>query len=990
MACFKLCNASVRIFWLAGLLCFLAPLQVATQEVPSLDDESSDAPADYDLSAMRVFNRAMLLAKEQYVEPSRFHPREMLLGALQEVERRVPEILVIEEGKDKLLVQVGSKTTTIAVDKMNSIWDLNFKLRDFFRFFQTNLPKTTNLQELEYAAINGTLSKLDPHSILLEPRFSKEMNVRTKGEFGGLGVVIGLQDGFLTVISPLEGTPAYKAGIKSKDRVIKIGDESTVNMDLDKAVEKLRGAPGTLVYLTVERPRESTLRKFKIVRDVIKVESVSSQLLSDDIGYVKLKEFQGNSAADVSVMISKLNGKTRNGLKGLVLDLRNNPGGLLEQSIDISDLFLDGGVVVVTQGTQAEKREEKFATPGPGKTKLPVIVLVNSGSASASEIVAGALKNRERALVLGEQTFGKGSVQLLYPFPDNSSLKLTIAQYLTPGDESIQSVGITPDIEVHPAYAKDLKSVSLFAQDFQREEDLSEHLDDSTRVIKHKPSFNVTFLDNPPESEDADRFSTKFKEDFDILLAARILKATKGSAKKEMLSAANTVIDTVKKEESAKIASALKKLGVDWSTPPNDVKGSKIVASIVKSATAKAGDELEIKVEVKNVGDKSLFQVYGVSDSATRFLKGREFLFGKLDPNQKRQFSAKIKLPRDFLTRRDFMRINFFGNGANELTSLDIPIQMLGLPKPVFAYSAFIDDSRFGNGDGFLEPGEKVDLMFEVKNIGKGESKEPMILVKNKGGSEVSIEEGRKKLAALKPGQSAVDKLTFTVKEGAKNAQLLVVLYDADAGVAWKEKLNIPIRPKAPKVEKASGRVEVTAKDTPLYYDAESDKSVIARLPAKLAGDQIVRIGDKVRVRFSPTMSGFVNASALKASSGPRLPKRDLVADFVYDHTPPEIEFADGVDRPLVAKEKYRLNARIIGDTPVKDAYIYLNDQKVFYKEIDGKGATNTKIETDLKLKPGVNVVTVFARKDENYDQRSVITIFSESGDPLQKTADMR
>jgi len=137
-------------------------------------------------------------------------------------------------------------------------------------------------------------------------------------------------------------------------------------------------------------------------------------------------------------------------------------------------------------------------------------------------------------------------------------------------------------------------------------------------------------------------------------------------------------------------------------------------------------------------------------------------------------------------------------------------------------------------------------------------------------------------------------------------------------------------------------------------------------------------------------MSGFVKASALKASSGPRLPKRDLAADFVYDHTPPEIEFADGVDRPLVAKEKYRLNARIIGDTPVKDAYIYLNDQKVFYKEIDGKGATNTKIETDLKLKPGVNVVTVFARKDENYDQRSVITIFSESGDPLQKTADMR
>lgn len=979
-----------RVVGLAGLLFFLIPFVVFTQEAPLIDaavaPSSSDVPADYELSAMRIFNRTVLLAKEQYVEPKRFKPKEMLQASLQAVGLRVPEIVVGDVVGDKIPVQAGSKTTSIPVDGMNSLWELSFKLRDFFRFFEANLPKTTNLRDIEYAAVNGALSKLDPHSILLEPRLSTEVHVRTKGEFGGLGIVVGVRDGVLTVISPVEGTPAYKAGIKSKDVVVKIGEESTANMDLDKAVEKMRGPPGTPAYLTIERPREPIPRKFKIVRAIIKVESVTHQLLGD-VGYIKLKEFQSNSTNDIRTRIDEMKAKNGGKLKGLILDLRNNPGGLLDQSIAISDLFLDGGVVVVTKEGQADRRDEKYATPGAGKLELPLIVLVNGGSASASEIVAGAIKNRERGLVLGEQTFGKGSVQVLYDFPDRSALKLTIAQYLTPGDESIQSVGITPDVTLHPVYTKDLATLSLFEKDYTREEDLEAHLDDKARVIKHESSFDVSYLDAKPSPEEIAKqdFNSKFKEDFDISLAARILRATKGSSRKEMLEATGSVLATAKTEEAAKIQSALKKLGIDWNAAPKPGQNLKISTSIVKPAIAKAGNELEIKIEAKNVGTEPIYQVYGLSDSPSRYLTGREFIFGKLDPNQKRVFSVKIKLPKDSITRRDLLRIKFNGNGTQDLGTLNVPIVIDGVPKPVFAYSAYIDDSLKGNGDGYLEVGEKVDVVFEVKNIGKGDSKEPIILLKNNGGPEVFIDEGRKKLKSLKIGESTTGRLSFTVKEKADLAKLQVFIYDAEMGVLWKEKMEIPVRKIAPEVTKLSGRVVVTQDQAELYEEPSADTPILAKLPAQLQGDQVVKVGNMVRVRFSSNLSGFIKENALAPLKVSQKKKKNLLAPvIVYKRIPPKIEMANGANLPLIAKDSYRLDAKI-SDGALKDAYIFVNDKKVFYKQFTANEASSAKIETDLKLKPGVNVVTIVAREDENYDQHETITIFSESGDPFQK-----
>src|SRR6185295_6951355 len=290
----------------------------------------------------------------------------------------------------------------------------------------------------------------------------KEMNLTTSGQFGGLGIVISIRDQQLTVINPMPGTPAFRAGVKKYDRIMKIGGESTLNMGLNEAVQHLRGAPGTKVTVFLRRDGPDgwqTPKPFELTREVIKVASVESKLLADNIGYVRLKQFQANTAKDLDDALLDL--KKNGELKGLVLDLRGNPGGLLEQAARVSDKFLVSGPIVATVGNpgSGEDREEKAAHPEGTEPNYPIALLVNGSSASASEIVAGALKNHDRAVLIGETTFGKGSVQLVFTeLPDRAALKLTIAQYLTePGDISIQGTGVTPDIELDPMTVDNLE-----------------------------------------------------------------------------------------------------------------------------------------------------------------------------------------------------------------------------------------------------------------------------------------------------------------------------------------------------------------------------------------------------------------------------------------------------------------------------------------------------------------------------------------------------
>ncbi|KAF0181793.1 MAG: carboxyl-terminal processing protease [Nitrospirae bacterium] len=358
-----------------------------------------------------------------------------------------------------------------AVGAQSSYDDLRL-FTEVMTMIKKNYVDEVKTKDLITGAIKGMLLSLDPHSGYMTPEQFKEFQADTKGEFGGLGIQIATKDAVLTVIAPIEDTPAYRAGLKAGDKILKIGNESTKDMGIHDAVTRMRGPKGKAVTLTIFRDGWKEPKEFTIVRDIIKIRSVKSKMIRDDIGYIKLTQFQETTASDMSKALAELQ---KAGMKSLVLDMRNNPGGLLNAAVEVTEQFLPKKkLVVYIKGRTGEKIE--YFTEDEFKTyeQIPIVVLVNQGSASASEIVAGALKDWKRAVVVGVQTFGKGSVQSLVPMSDGSGLRLTTAKYYTPSGTSIQSTGISPDIVVKLEAPKDSKDVKELP--VMREIDLDRHL----------------------------------------------------------------------------------------------------------------------------------------------------------------------------------------------------------------------------------------------------------------------------------------------------------------------------------------------------------------------------------------------------------------------------------------------------------------------------------------------------------------------------------
>jgi carboxyl-terminal processing protease len=337
-----------------------------------------------------------------------------------------------------------------------------------------NYVEDVETKNLVSGAINGMLSSLDPHSAYLTPELYKELQMDTQGRFGGLGIEITIRGGILTVVSPIEDTPAAKAGVKPGDQIFKIEDEFTKDMTLVDAVKKMRGPRGTKITISIKREGVPELINFTLVRDTIRVQSVRSRNLEEGYGYIRLAQFQERSDRDLQRSLEKMAAE-KSGIKGVVLDLRNNPGGLLTQAVRIADLFLDSGMIVYTEGRIESQKQKYFAQKDGSWMDFPMVVLVNGGSASASEIVAGALQDHKRAVVLGTKTFGKGSVQTILPLDDSSALRLTTARYFTPKGRSIQAAGIVPDIIVESVPQAEGK-VEEKRRPNLREENLPHHL----------------------------------------------------------------------------------------------------------------------------------------------------------------------------------------------------------------------------------------------------------------------------------------------------------------------------------------------------------------------------------------------------------------------------------------------------------------------------------------------------------------------------------
>ncbi len=384
-------------------------------------------------------------------------------------------------------------------------------------------------KELIYSAIEGLMSGLDPHSAFLEPKGYQDLQRNSAGEYGGVGMVVSVKNNILTCVAPMEDTPSYKLGIKSGDQILKIDGMETANMNLEMAVDMLRGEPGTTVKVTMYREATQELKEYNIKREIIKVKSVK-YVVYDKIGYLRLTDFKQNSHKEIADAIKEME---KSDPMGYIIDLRNNPGGLLQSAIDVSNLFLPKGTKIVSvKGRYSQENITYYAMAKPVMETKPIVLMINEGSASASEIVAGALRDNKRAIIIGEKSFGKGSVQRIFPLSDGSAIKITIAKYYTPVDECIHGVGISPDLLVRQTYYTDTELTSM--EKIESGKFIDDYLGDMELRIKSREKMDTSF-EKTNEGYDKLDLETYSLNPVNIIMLENKLKGNNLSVSKELL-----------------------------------------------------------------------------------------------------------------------------------------------------------------------------------------------------------------------------------------------------------------------------------------------------------------------------------------------------------------------------------------------------------------------------------------------------------------------
>ena len=416
----------------------------------------------------------------------------------------------------------GPTTASAQVVVPNSKYDDIALFGRVINFIEKQYVDKVNTKELVHGAIKGMLETLDPHSNFMPSDIYTQLKTDTAGKFGGLGIEVWVnKEGVLTVVTPMEGTPAWKAGIKPGDKIMKIDGTSTKGMSIVEATSKIRGAVGTEVKFSIAREGAPKQLEFKMKRVTIDVKSVKTEMLAGGFGYIKLNHFQEKSSAEVKTALAKLEKDGK--LPGLVLDLRNNPGGLLDEAVEVVNLFVDSGVIVSTIGRDKDDKDVKHARSGVARTDIPMVVLVNGSSASAAEIVAGALKDHKRALIAGQRTFGKGSVQTVIPLAEDVGLKLTIARYYTPSGVSIQAKGIEPDIQLEDLDPEAMKKLRKKARSVS-EADLKNHIEATEAEKAAKAEKEEEEEKAAASGKDAPPRALDPKDDYQVQQALNYLK----------------------------------------------------------------------------------------------------------------------------------------------------------------------------------------------------------------------------------------------------------------------------------------------------------------------------------------------------------------------------------------------------------------------------------------------------------------------------------
>jgi carboxyl-terminal processing protease len=952
-----------------------------------------------------IYNTQHLLTKltilhviNKYVDPKRIKPSKMLLSGLEAVARSTPEVM-IKKSKNKIIIQVGNKIKKID-SHVYSPWSLISEISDIFKFLEKNLPKDVKRDILEHKLIRGILETLDPHTAFMAPKYVKEMRIHTQGAFGGLGIVVSMCSGKLSVLKVMGGTPAARAKLKPGDRILQIGKQPTENLSLTEAVKILRGEEGTPVSVLIGR-KGKIYKRISITREIISYDSVSSRTLGkgkNKVGYIKIKSFQTPTAKQVKMAITKLKAAK---VKGLILDLRNNGGGLLKSAIDISNMFIDSGIIVSSVAKNGSKRREFRADYSSTIFKKPLIVLLNSGSASASEIVAGTLKYSNRALIVGEKSFGKGSVQDIIFLLSNSALKLTIAQYLTYGDVSIQGRGITPDIKVHDVKLN-LKNrgrkTIYFTSGYEtsKESSLKQSLSAAKKGRNDKIYYNLYTLAVNPKAPpfkckycgiNPDDFIygnvESFLEDGHIQVSKAIFKKLNGKiySRKSMIKKIKKTIKKFKIKSDKKIAKAIKKLfKINWKKGVSTKPSVQVTIQPLKSSYEALG-WAKVSVIVKNTGKNPVYRLHGVVKSSNPRFNFQEILIGSLNPGKTIKKIIEVRVPKGIASRSDKIKIQLFSDDKKIKGNASSKINIIRNKLPRLSMKYYFQDTT--NHNGIMEKGEIGEFRINVKNVGKTATGDAKVVLKNLTGLEVEMIKTKFNIKNLAPGKEK--SFTFKIKalkeSGDQPWEFRLIVKDCNYG----NNINIPWF-----VKRSDGGKFTLSKKT--YLIKVTTPTFVYDTPWKKTKTIFGKLLKGTIVRTVHILNGHYGFK-LKGKDVLYIPIRKVVVvkkggvnlkglKILRNYSPPEISLSKFLN--YTTKNFINLGGIVKDSDGLRDIYVNISNikskvysKKIFYKSVLSRRKSKS-FKSKIKLYPGVNIITISARDNYRADFSKTIIIFKK------------
>jgi len=827
------------------------------------------------------------ILREQYAFQARLDPQRMLQAGLQALTEEFDWVLVSPpfttdkpliasdvSPPERVTVQMKGAARSFGLAKIDDLYQATWKLMEVLDTFPAGKRSSPKMED---AVIRGMLTVLDPHTAYLSEEEYDEMKMSTRGAFGGIGIVISVREGELKVMSVMPDTPASRKGVKKGDKIVRIGEESTVNMTVSEAANRLRGEPGTTVDVWLARDEGAAPEKLTMEREVIRVVSVLARDLDGSNAYVRVKGFQQGTADEVEEFLS--NTYTEGKPTGVVLDLRGNSGGVMSASVELVDLFLASGRIVTSVEKAGGATETERAKEGSRFENAALVVLVDHGSASASEIVTAALKHNNRALVLGQRTFGKGSVQYVRELL-RGALKLTVAQYVGPNMEIIQGAGIEPHIQLGAVRTAGRIRFPSFAQDFEGEGALPYHLEKTAPEAVHEsPAFILRYVLDDSESPETVEYDEVLL-DFEARMAWDLLARFGSVDAAEMLDKVSETVLLNSDIEDYRLDRVAADEGKTWSRGPVPAERNLQVRAIATPERLGAGEEGTITVTVANSGPQPVPGLYARTESTDSKLDARSCLLGDVEPGESTWCEMPFKSSSTSPHRMDRVFVDVLAGLDEPVASTSFLVETLPSRKPRLSITYRVDDAA-GNGDGAVQVGESFDVVMEIRNVGQAPVQEGLAVAENGSGAALFLSSGRVEIGELAAGFEKTARFTFKAQkepeDGQWNVSLAVI--DTKARTRFFANRTLPGTPSKGKMGAVEPQVTLISTSPSDLIGAAASMEIAGEVdfgagaPVEQSGVAVYNNGNKVAMMYlgdrAPDLTLVPFSFRIALSNGP-------------------------------------------------------------------------------------------------------------------------